>query len=229
MAGVSLSNAVWGIYDAVTLQEVFDYDSFLSFKIEDTSKVSDFPTEEGAFATYNKVSKAYKAEIQLAVSDTPARRTAFLSKLADVRKSISTMHLVTQDYIYLNATLEDYTTARVTKGGVGRVVARLNFVEVRTVASQYGVAKVRSAGAAKVVNTGTVGTMAPEVVALTNFWRVSQGYSALPGGTLTVQKVREATNGFAQVQGVSPPSGFAAIMGAATPSSAPPASTPATH
>ena len=227
MANVPLSQAVWGIYDAITFQPVFDYDSFRSFKITDTSKVSDFPVEEGAFATYNKVSKAYRTEIELAVSDQPYRRTAFLTQLMSVRKSLDLMHIVTQDYIYLNATLESYITSRVTKGGVGQVVAHLSFIEVRQVAAQYGVAKVRSAGAAKVANSGNVSPVGPQTAAMLQFLQRSAGNPTNKDWTLPTLSLRQFNYGFLGAQGVLPPTGLSAVLQIAVPSTPSASTTPA--
>ncbi len=218
----------WGIFDATTLLSVFDYDTFMSFKITDTSKVSDFPVEDGAFATYNKVSKAYTVNVQLAISEGSPRRATFLNKLASVRKGLDLMNIVTQDRVYLNATLENYVVSRVTKGGVGQVIADLAFIEVRTVARQYGVAKVRQAGAAKVTSSGQVGP-APLTAAVYNFLVQANGGAPLPNYTLPVQSSKLFANGFTSQLGVPVPTGMGGVMQAAHQVGGTTPTTPATR
>jgi hypothetical protein len=150
------SSAGWGIFDAETLLPAINYDTFISFKIDDNSTVSDFPVEDGAFATYNKVSKAFMSHVKIAVSDTPTRRAAFLGALRTARTSVSLMNLVTRDGVYLNATLESYAYARERRGGMSLITAELVFKEVRTVSRAYGYASVKPAGASKRVSSGSV-------------------------------------------------------------------------
>ena len=151
--GVALAQ-VYGIFDADTNEPAFDYDTFVDFKLHANVKVSDFPVEQGAFATYNKVNRPNTVKVKLAVTDMPTRRHAFLIALDAVLKSTRLFNVVTQDATYLNVTLEDYSYARTKIGGWGKVVAELAFLEVRQVTRQY--ASVKNPGAQGPKSNGLV-------------------------------------------------------------------------
>ena len=146
--GVALAQ-VYGVFDVATNLPVFDYDTFVDFKLQANVKVSDFPVEQGSFATYNKVNHPNKVKVKLAVTDTPARRHAFLITLDTVLKSTQLVNVVTQDATYLNVTLDTYSYERTKVGGWGKVVAELSFLEVRQVTPQYTNVKNVGAGGPK--------------------------------------------------------------------------------
>jgi hypothetical protein len=144
-----LFSFAYGIFDPGTQDAVFDYDSFVDCKVEGKMKVSDFPVEEGAFATYNKVRHPYVIKVRLAITDYLLRRNAFLHALDTVMKSTRLMDISTQNGVYLNLTLDAYSYSLTKEGGVGKILAELSFIEVRTVKPAYANAKVPGAGASK--------------------------------------------------------------------------------
>lgn len=141
--------SAYGIFDAKIGVAVLDYDTFVEVKYEDKFKVSDFPVEQGSFATYNKVRHAAVCHVRLAITDDPARRGAFIEALATLAGSTRTMNIVTQDATYLNQTLESYTIVRAPQHGWGKVIADLMFIEVREVFAAYANAKMPGANGSK--------------------------------------------------------------------------------
>ena len=139
----------FAILDPTTQNQVFDYDTFVDFSVQSRMKVSEFPVEQGAFATYNKVQEPFKVKITLAVSDTPERRHAFLMALEEARLSTQRMDILLPEGTYLNATLEGYSSTRKQVGGWGMVVATLNFVQVREVRAAYTNVKVAGGNSSK--------------------------------------------------------------------------------
>lgn len=133
---------VYGLFDVTTNQPIFDFDTFVDFKLEGEMKVSDFAVEQGAFATYNKVAHPYTIHVKLAVTDTADRRHAFLTGLDSVMKSTRLMNVVTQDATYLNMTLSKYSYSRTKESGWGKVVADLTLIEVRQVLALYTNVKI---------------------------------------------------------------------------------------
>ena len=178
--GVALAQ-VYGIFDVATNLPVFDYDTFVDFKLHANVKVSDFPVEKGAFATYNKVNHPNTVKVKLAVTDTPARRHAFLITLDTVLKSTQLVNVVTQDATYLNVTLDTYSYERTKVGGWGKVVAELSFLEVRQVTPQY----------ASVKNVGAGGPKAGGLVSA-----ISDPPTAQVTGVITMEQLKGVGIGF---------------------------------
>ena len=56
----------WGVY-SLSGSLVFDVDSCVDLKFSNKAKVSTFPVEQGAFASYNKVNVPNSVKVRLAV------------------------------------------------------------------------------------------------------------------------------------------------------------------
>jgi len=149
----------WGIYSLAGAL-VFDVDSVVDLKYSNKSKVSDFPVEKGAFATYNKVASPFGVKVQLAVSGAD-RISAFLAALNVEVGAANLYNVSTPEAVCLNVTLESFDYSRASDRGLGLVVAALSFQEVREVTPAYTTValppkKVKRPGSASKVVGGKV-------------------------------------------------------------------------
>jgi hypothetical protein len=105
----------WGVY---TLGGglAFDVDSCLDLKFGAKAKTSDFPVEEGAFASYNKVLDPFTPKVRLVVKSAP-RIAAFQVALHAALASASLFNIVTPTMTYLNVTLEGYDHDQTAENG----------------------------------------------------------------------------------------------------------------
>lgn len=128
----------YGIVLEDTTDSAFDFDTFMSFAHSADMKVSEFPVEESAFATYNKVTHPVKVTIQMAVSGTFERREQFLIDLERYRRSTQLFTVVTPDAVYFSQTIYKFSYSREAKrDGWGRVTAKIELVEVRQVTPEF--------------------------------------------------------------------------------------------
>ena len=155
----------YGIYDPVTGEPVLDYDSFVNCHIEGKMVVSDFPVEQGGFATYNKVNKPMTLKVRIAVAEGGDRRHKLLLALDKLMKSTQLMNVVAKDATYLNQTLEDYSYLRDVKNGTG-ILIDLKFTEVRQITPAYTNAKIPGGRSSK--NSGVVSPINPAVASTLN-------------------------------------------------------------
>jgi hypothetical protein len=123
--------SIWGVYDK-SGQDVFVPDSFLSVDFKNTSRVSDYIQEKGAFASYNKVNTPYDCRVRMAISSDMAARTKFLDTCDRLLKSIDLLSVITPEKTYLNATLQNYDYRREDRQGVSMLKVELWFLEVRS-------------------------------------------------------------------------------------------------
>lgn len=166
----------WGVY-TLTGALVFDVDSVVDLKYSNKSKVSDFPVEKGAFATYNKVASPFGVKVQLAVSGS-TRVSAFLAALDAEVGAANLYNVATPEAVYLNVTLESFDYARASEKGLGLVVAALSFQEVREVTPAYTTValppkKVKRPGSASKAVGGKVQAQSPPPpppLTLANVW-----------------------------------------------------------
>lgn len=141
----------WGVFD-LQGNEVFDVDSVVDLNFTNRSKVSTFPVEDGAFASFNKVSDPYAVKLRLAVGGA-ARIEIFMTALAQEIAQANLYNVVTPRNTYLNMTLECYDFSQAAENGMNLLVAELTFQQVREVAPAYATValpapKVKAPGAA---------------------------------------------------------------------------------
>lgn len=120
----------WGIYDQAG-NLALDHDVFGGIEFKNASLVSTYVQEEGAFASYNKVNTPYDCRVRLLVGSDVVRRNSFLTALDLMLKSIDTYSVVTPDFTYTEATLQNYQYRRTSRSGVRIIEADLWFLEVR--------------------------------------------------------------------------------------------------
>lgn len=162
---LGFSAPVWGVFDQ-NGNKVLNPDSFLAFDYRNASRVSDYPQEQGAFASYNKVSTPYDVRVRMAIGADQASRTAFLAQCELMLKSIDLFNVVTPEATYINATLENYDYRRETNNGATMITVDMAFKEVRiTATAQFSASasstplaadQVQSPGAADPVSDGQV-------------------------------------------------------------------------
>lgn len=139
----------WGVYYNNTLEPVFIIDSVIDIDYHHANKVSSFPVEKGAFATYNKVNEPRTIKVRLAVHGGN-KVSAFLSDLEDELVSTNLYQIVMPERVYKNMTLEKVPFSRKGDKSVDQIVVDLTFIEVVEVAFQsVGQAVIKSAKKAK--------------------------------------------------------------------------------
>lgn len=99
----------WGIWSATGGQQILEANSVLSVEYARDYNVSDYPQEQGAFQSYNKVTIPYLAKITFIITDT---RVRFLSRVEDAVKSLEFVTVITPEKTYPSANLTHYDYRR---------------------------------------------------------------------------------------------------------------------
>ena len=171
------SNPSWGIYDAsgAPLWQSQQQGVVLStntFEFLREARVSDYPTEEGSFASYNKVSLPGNPVVSLALTGNETARAAFLMTLDAACKSTDLYSVVTPDATYANYNIERYTYQRRASKGCTLLVVEISLKEIRQVRAQYStvtaINQPQDAGATPQTNTGQVQPAAPPASVLSS-------------------------------------------------------------
>ena len=122
----------WGIYSnggGIAINP----DTFLGVECKNSFRISNFPQEQGAFASYNKVANPYDVKVTVAVSGYDESKASVLASVFDMIEGTDLFTVVTPDEIYDNASLQNYQYHRDSKHGVTLLIVELWFVEVRLV------------------------------------------------------------------------------------------------
>lgn len=121
---------VWGVFDQSGNAALVP-DSFLDIDYKQDMRVSNYPQEAGAFASYNKVGTPYDCRVRMALGGDKASRAAFLAQLDTMLKAIDLFTVVTPEATYVNAALQNYNYRRESRNGASMLVVDLWFIEVR--------------------------------------------------------------------------------------------------
>lgn len=124
---------VWGLFGA-SGAEVFQADTVLAFGIQNQTRVSDFPIENGAFTSYNKTGSPFEIRIRMVKGGSESERSAFIDTFEVELQSTNLYTVVTPEATYSNATLEAYDYRRETRNGAGCVIVDLSLREIRLTA-----------------------------------------------------------------------------------------------
>jgi hypothetical protein len=159
---IGAESTVWGVFDKNN-KLVAQATSILSVEYRNSSRVSDYPIEQGAWASYNKVKNPYDVKVRMACDGTKAlgvssllnpldnlgnkkNRTDFINALDAASDSLDLYTIVTPEKTYSNANIEAWDYRRETSNGATVIIAELYIREVReTVIAAFSAPKSTSA------------------------------------------------------------------------------------
>lgn len=140
---------------------VIDPDNFRDFGFRQEWAVASAPTEQGGFASYNKVQNPQELLIRLTKGGSLKARTDFLEKLNTIANSLDLYRVVTPEREYRGLNISRVEVSRKeAKGAYFLAEVDVFFIEIRTVVSEYSVtatttANARQPAATSIVNGGT--------------------------------------------------------------------------
>lgn len=101
--------------------------STIEFEIKAQAPISNYPQEQGAFQSYNKVTLPPEITLVIACSGNTAERQAFLNTLDALRISTQLVDIVTPEKIFTNYNCTDYGIRRTAESGVTMLTAHVHF------------------------------------------------------------------------------------------------------
>lgn len=130
----SANLVIWGIYDTYTFgaERVIVPDSIIAVDVKKEYNLPNYPMEDGAFQSYNKVKEPYDIRIKMAIGGDAAKLTDFLKVLDGIVASINLYEVVTPDATYVNANIHHYDFQRTATNGVGLLTVTVWAKEIRS-------------------------------------------------------------------------------------------------
>lgn len=165
--GGSLGFSQWGIFGQDG-SPVLAVDSVFAIEYDRSTKISDYPQEQGGFQSYNKVQLPYQAIVEFLVGGT---RFDFLNNVEQAVLSLRLVSVITPEIIYSSANLVRYAFRREAKSGVTLLKIRVWCEEVRITAGS----QLTASSAA-----GTASTPGPANAQSPNATPAQQGGAVLP-------------------------------------------------
>lgn len=131
------SQPKWGIFTSAN-QPALVADSVHSFDNRNEFRVSDFPVQRGAFASYNKVATPYEIVLRLIKSSDLEGRAQFLQQLEAVSRTLDLYNVITPERIYEGVNVVRYeVTRRGSQGAYFLTEVDVFFRQIVQVAAQY--------------------------------------------------------------------------------------------
>jgi hypothetical protein len=159
LTGFGLSNTPqWGLFLANEAAIVSD--NVVSFEFKQDARISNFPVEDGAFETYNKVQVPYDVRLQFSTGGALSDRQAMLASIDAAIASTDLYDAVTPEKIYSSVNVVHQSIRRTSRNGVGLLVVDVYCEQVRVTATQQ-FASTQSATGAPSDSTTTVISIIP--------------------------------------------------------------------
>ena len=128
-ASLFSSASAWGIYQAGA--PVVTFDTVLSFEFRQGWTISDYPVENGAFASYDKVALPYDARVKFASGGSLANRQALLESIQQIAGDLNLYDVVTPEAIYQNANIQHQDYRRTAQQSAGLLQIEVWLLEIR--------------------------------------------------------------------------------------------------
>lgn len=108
--GAVTAGPAWAILDADN-NPVIVPDSFLNFDIRKEWKLSDYPVQQGSFASYNKVIQPFETSVRFSKGGNLSARTQFLNQIEAIEGDTNLYTVVTPEKAYpsVNVTRSEIT------------------------------------------------------------------------------------------------------------------------
>lgn len=161
------SASQWAIYQSGTSDFALEPDSIFDLNPRREARVSDYPMEQGAFASYNKVQTPRIWRLRLVCRGVDMDRSDFLDELDALMEGLDLVDIATPDNLGTNLSLTNYDYKRQATSGVSMLIVDTTWEEIRiAMGATYSAADAgtgapvvttsESPSAAKLKNTGTV-------------------------------------------------------------------------
>lgn len=144
----------WGIYTQDG-DPALDTDSTLAVEYTGEYRVADYPLEQGAFESYNKVAMPFDTRVSVSKGGTVADREQFLSDIDDLLTTLDLFNVVTPERTYLDVNVVGARLSRTASNGAGMITVELALREIR-IAPPATLRNSKEPAGADTVNDGTV-------------------------------------------------------------------------
>lgn len=172
LAGLGIIPPLWGIFDKRG-RNAIQFDNVLAVEYRQDWTLSDYPVEEGAFATYDKVQVPFNIRMLVSGGRQFSNRQRFLLSIPPVATSLELFDVVTPEVTYLDCNVVHYDYGRRADEGLGLIKVAIWLMQVRLVPNVTpGNASTKQPAGAPIIVGGQVQSVPTVVPPLT---RILQG------------------------------------------------------
>jgi hypothetical protein len=96
----------WGIFQDGN--PVVVADNVIAFSFKKSARISKYPQEQGAFASYNKVNAPFEPKVKFSTGGSVADKQAFISSIDAISGDLNLYDVVTPEVTYPSCNVIDY-------------------------------------------------------------------------------------------------------------------------
>ncbi len=152
----------WGIF--LNGAPVVTADTVASFDFKQEFSLSDYPVEEGAFETYDKVYIPYDVRLRFAAGGSEGNRAALLQSIDAVIGDLNLYDAVTPEDVYSSVNFIHQSYTRTAQNGVGLLIVDVWCRHVMVTVQEGAGTNTAAPSGAPQTNNGQVQPTAPTAV-----------------------------------------------------------------
>lgn len=130
------SAPIWGVFDS-SGNIAITPESMGAFGMRSEWRISDYPVQDGTFASYDKVTVPREIMLRMMIGKTLQDRVAFELACETVAASYDTFTIITPEKSYLNMNCLRHEVNRVETKGAYFIEAEMFFRQINPVNAQY--------------------------------------------------------------------------------------------
>lgn len=145
---------VWGVF--LDGAPVLTPDTIVAVDYRQSWQISDYPVEQGAFESYDKVNSPFAVKVRMAAGGSEVDRQDFIDSLNAIGDTLELYDVVTPEQVYQSVNVDHFDYNR-RAGNVGLITSDVWFTQIRVTAiTQFS--QTKTASGASPVNGGNVQT-----------------------------------------------------------------------
>lgn len=121
----------WGIF-LYGVDVLPSMNSMVTFEYRRDWSISDYPVENGAFQSYDKVSMPYESRVRIIAKSSISDRQLLLTEIEAIAGSLLLYTIVTPERTFKNVNVTHFDIIKRTAQNVGLMIVDLWFIEIRT-------------------------------------------------------------------------------------------------
>lgn len=123
----------WGIFQDG--EQVLTADSVNALGYKQDWSLSNYPVEEGAFESYDKVNTPFDVRVRLMSGGSEENRQFLLDGIDAIAGDLELYDVVTPEKVYESCNIAGYDYRRTAENGAGMIMLDIHLVEVRVTAA----------------------------------------------------------------------------------------------
>ena len=149
----------WGVFDSDG-NPIAVADTVVKLEFIREAAICDYPVEEGAFASYNKVQRPFEHRVSMSKGGSVADRQQFLLAITNALRSLASYQVRAPEGFWNNCQLVHMELMRSATQGAQLITVEVALREIRTAGSSTFTSTAQPSGAAQ-SNGGTVQAQTP--------------------------------------------------------------------